>query len=383
MENASHSAMSVAHATARIVEYLSPGKLAMREVPLPDMDPEDMLIRVALCGVDGSELHMYRGELGWINDLAPLTFGDEIVGTVEAIGESASRARSLSVGDRVILEARWPCSNCDSCRAGQYYLCDQKGKGTGYGITSNRKAPQLWGGYATHVFVPKEALAYKLPDGLSDGAALIGGSPLANGMRWVTSAGVKPGDHVAIVGPGPQGLCCAIAAMELGAKVTMIGLETDELRLDLARQLGVTTTLAMARDADPDLVAQDLLARSGQANVVIDLAGVAPAKRLAFRLLAKMGTFVNVAISSPAIQQIDWVELLMKEIRLLSFASHPNFVEAGLQLALDLQKRGVDLADWVSETYPLEEAETALKAAAHELDGRPIKVALRPGNVAI
>lgn len=364
--------------SARIVDYVGPGSLELRTIPLPMPGPDDMLLNVSLCGVDGSEIHMFRGEIGWVNDLAPMTFGDEILGTVADIGPNAAAQRGLKVGDRVVLEAKWRCGECPPCRAGQYYLCDTYGLISGYGATSSAEPPHLWGGYASHVFVPKEALVYPVPAELDDRTALVGCSPLANGIRWVTEAGLKRGDHVAIIGPGPQGLCCALVAMAQGATVTIFGLPSDDSRLEMARSLGVARAIAIQSDDSPKDIAQQVIGESGPAQMVIDLAGVPSAKHLGLHLLAKMGTFVNVALSTPASQPVDWIDLLAREIRIVSFASHPNYVQAGLEMALDLKHRGIDIGEWITHVYALEDVDTALAAAAHELETHPIKVALDP-----
>ncbi|RZT94859.1 alcohol dehydrogenase/L-iditol 2-dehydrogenase/D-arabinitol dehydrogenase (NADP+) [Advenella incenata] len=363
--------------TAKYIEFVAPYTFEAREIHRPAIGEDDLLLKISLCGVDGSELHMFRGELQWVNDMAPLIFGDEIVGTVEEIGDRARRQRKLEVGDRVALEAKWPCNQCSSCLRRQYYLCDVHGIISGYGATTSKSPPFLWGGYSTHAFVPKQALVYKIPDTLHDSTALIGCSVLANGIRWVEESGVGDGDHVLIVGPGPQGLACALVALSLGAKVSMVGLRDDASRLELAMKFGVHNTFYVLPDG-PEGLAARVLQEAGQADVVIDLAGVQDAKLLGFAVVRKMGTFVNVALPFPSAQSMNWLDLLAREIRILSYASHPYTVEAGLAMAEKLLEKGIDIGSWITHIYPLGQAQIALEAAAYQTEERPIKVALNP-----
>lgn len=114
----------MAETTARGAVYTAPETIEIREFPLPEVGAEDMLVEVQLAGVDGSDIHMLRGELPEFNDLAPVIMGDEIVGEIAKIGDEAAAQRGLAVGDRVIVEAKWPCHDCDACRSGQYYACE-------------------------------------------------------------------------------------------------------------------------------------------------------------------------------------------------------------------------------------------------------------------
>ncbi|WP_281356184.1 zinc-dependent alcohol dehydrogenase [Arthrobacter mobilis] len=337
-----------------------------------------MLVEVVLCGVDGSELHMYKGEMAWVNEQAPVVFGDEIIGRVSSIGADAKACRGLDVGDLVTVESRWPCEGCRTCDTGQYYLCEKRNVFTGYGTLPMSHAPGLWGGYATHVFVPEYALAYKVPEGLSERTALIACSPLANGIRWVEKGGTKPGDHVAVIGPGTQGLACALAAVRLGAKVTLIGLEADCERLEVAKGFGVFHTVAMERGETVDVTIRRIQEAAGDVDVVVETAGAGTAKKLALELVRPLGTVVNVSVTTPAEQPVDWPSLIQREVTLVNPLSHPGAVDRAFELAQELLADGIDIGEWITHVYGLEEADKAIEAAAYKLDVRPVKVALQP-----
>jgi len=362
---------------AQAIVYEGPGRLTLRAVPIPSTGPDDMLVEVELCGVDGSELHMFRGELGWINDRAPLIFGDEIIGRVSAIGPAAEARRGLAIGDRVTIEARWPCATCPEPGTCQYFRCDNNPGRRGYGAIGLADPPGLWGGYASHVHVPREALAYRIPDAMAAGTALVAGSVFANGLRWSELSGAAPGKTLAIIGPGPQGLGCALAANQLGARVLVIGLEQDSVRLACAARYGADTVAIGAGEAEADVVAR-CQALVGPVDAVIELAGSSPAKSLAFALVRSKGLVANASVPFPAVQPFDWMGALMKELTVINPVSHPHMVARALEAAAALLAQGVNVGDLITHVFPLADAEQALCVAAYETDERPVKVALDP-----
>jgi alcohol dehydrogenase len=234
--------------SARAAVYEN-GRIAMREFPLPDVGVDDMLVEVLLAGVDGSEIHMLRGELAAIEARAPLIFGDEMVGRVSAIGDVAAKRRGLAVGDVVAVEAHWPCNACRYCQRGQYYACVKGIAGNTYGWIEAARPPALWGAYATHVYVPAPALVYRVPAGASLENALVSSSVLANALAWTAAAGVAMGKAVAIIGPGPQGIMAAMVAKLRGAEVVLAGLPRDTERLQFARDFSGAEVVELMGDA--------------------------------------------------------------------------------------------------------------------------------------
>jgi threonine dehydrogenase-like Zn-dependent dehydrogenase len=364
---------------ARVMVYQGPLNLEARELPLPEIGPEELLLEVLLCGVDGTEVHAFRGEIGWANEAAPLIFGDEVVGRVAVIGEVAKDRRGLDVGDRVVLDARWPCNRCRPCIQGQYFACEEATAArTGYGVMNVDRPPGLWGGYASHVYVPPGALLEKVPDGMDSKTALMACSVLANGIRWTSFGNIGLGTRVAVIGPGPQGLGTVLAAAHRGAKVVSIGLEEDAARLEVAKRLGAVQTIAIARDESTETTRERVLAGMGPIDVAIDVAGFVPAKQLALSLPRTMGVVLVPAVSTPPIQSVDFMSLLRREVALLSPRSHPHSIRPALELAAQMVGEGIDVGDFVSHIFPLEAAEEALRVAGGETGERPIKTALDP-----
>lgn len=373
--------MSSSGSFARAATYRGPENMNLEEFPIPEIGEDDLLLEVIMCGVDGSELAMYRGAFDYVNDRVPVIFGDEIVGRVAKIGAVAAAGRGLAVGDRVVVEARWPCKEgCHACDRGQYYLCERRGLKNGYGTMSAKEPPYLWGGYSTHTFVPPEAVVYPVPDDLSDRTALIASSPFANGIRWAQATDVAVGGHIAVIGPGPQGISCALAAIATGRRATLIGLEADATRLKLAAGLGATTFVT-SRDSSPDSTVQtaaDIVAEHGDVDAVIEVSGSPAGKALAMNLVRVLGTVVSCASPNPSTQPFDWRLLMWKEITLKGRLSHPNTVETAFEKARELRAQGVDVGDWITHVFPLDDVAGAIRTAAYQTEERPLKVALDP-----
>ncbi|MFD0043665.1 zinc-binding dehydrogenase [Pseudarthrobacter scleromae] len=359
--------------TATAVVYKGPEVFEIESVPLPELAPGDLLVEVEIAGVDGSEIHMFRGAFDTLNERAPLIFGDEIIGRVVAAGEPVGR--DIEVGDRVTVEARWPCDGCPTCDRGQYYSCENNPGREGYGHISLTRSPGLWGGYATHVFVPQRALVHRVPDELDLESALLACSVLANGLRWNNFAGIGSGDRVVVVGPGPQGLACAAVARRAGARVCVIGLEHDSERLTAATHLGAEGALVSAPGEEDELV-KEVRATLGEVDYVVEASGSTAAKELAVRLVRQQGTIVNVSVSRGG--SVDWLALLRKEVTLVHALSHPHTVEAAFKLAVKMQEQSTNWGELVTHRFGLSQAAHAIQVASFNTEERPIKVALIP-----
>ena len=363
------------HDLARGVVYEGPERLVLRDFPIPKIGPGDLLLEVVRCGVDGTELKQYRGEVSWINERAPVIFGDEIIGRVAVIGDDARAVRGLDVGDLVTVEAKWPCTECSTCKRGQYYLCT-KYIMRGYGMNSCAAAPHLWGGYATHAYVPPDAIVFRVPDDLPINTALYASSVLANGICWTEVAGISLGDSVAVIGPGPQGLGCVLAAAQRGAEVVAIGLPKDAKRLEVAKQLGAVATVTINPEDDAERTCAEVESVIGEVDTVIDTAGSPPAKQLSQQLVRTLGGIVNSAVPQPLVQPVDYMNLILEQVTLFHPAGHPNAVERSLGLARSLLRKGIDVGDLVTHVYPLDKTEEALLVASFATDEVPVKVAI-------
>ena len=276
-------------ASAMVLE--EPGRLAARQLPLPEIGDDDGLVRVEACGLCGTDHEQYTGVLPLGRPFVP---GHETVGVIDAVGPAASERWGVSVGDRVAVEVFQSCRECAACRAGEYRRCEAHGLGDMYGFIPVTKPPGLWGGYATYQYLAPDSLVVPVPSGMDPVIATLF-NPLGAGIRWgATVPGTAAGDVVAVLGCGIRGLAAAVAAREAGAAFIMVtgSGPRDAERLATAARFGADLTVDVAAE-DP---VQALRSRAGGlADVVVDVTAKAPAAFAQAVALARTGGTVVVA----------------------------------------------------------------------------------------
>ena len=268
-----------------------PRRLEPRSLPLPDVSTDSARLRIEACGLCGTDHEQYSGHLA-----APFSFipGHEIVGVVDEIGGDAAARWGITEGQRVAVEVFRSCRECEPCIRGEYRRCVRNGLATMFGFVDVDVAPGLWGGYATHLHLPSDAMLLPIPDDLDPVLATVF-NPLGAGIRWgATIPETGGGDVVVVLGPGIRGLCAAVAAKEAGASfVAMTGLgERDTDRLALASAFGVDLTIDVAAD---DPAAALKRATGGLADVVVDVTAKAPAAFAQGVALARPGATLVIA----------------------------------------------------------------------------------------
>jgi len=251
-----------------------PRMLADRELGVPEIGPDDGLLRVEACGLCGTDHEQYTGHLPAGFGFVP---GHETVGIVEEVGDRAAQRWGVQAGDRVAVEVFQSCRACDECRAGRYRRCVHHGLSDMFGFIDVEKTPGLWGGYATHHYLGPDAMLLPLPDALDPVLATLF-NPLGAGIRWTTTVGgAGEGDVVVVLGPGIRGLSACVAAKEAGASfvaVTGVG-PRDADRLALAARFGADLTIDVAVEHPVRALREATGGR--QADVVVDVTAKAPA----------------------------------------------------------------------------------------------------------
>ncbi len=277
--------------TAEALVLEEPRQLALRTLPVPEIGPDDGLLRVEACGLCGTDHEQFTGVLPASFAFVP---GHETVGTIEALGARAAGRWGVEVGDRVAVEVFQSCRVCGPCAEGDYRRCVVHGIGDMYGFVPVHKAPGLWGGYARFQYLSPDTLLHRVPAGLDPVLATIF-NPLGAGVRWgVTLPGTGPGDVVAVLGPGIRGLSAVAAADMAGAETVMVtGLgQRDAARLELAKRFGAEVVVDVAKD-DPVEV---LTRKAGRlADVVVDVTAKAPGALAQSIALARPGGTIVVA----------------------------------------------------------------------------------------
>jgi L-iditol 2-dehydrogenase len=340
-----------------VVQYaLEPLAVELREIGIPPIEDDDVLLEVGAVSVCGSDVHQSRNTQSWPVDI-PVVLGHEFGGTVAQVG---ARARGFREGDRVVCEtAARICGECLMCRGGRYNLCPSR-KGFGYGID---------GAMARFVRVPARCL-HHVPDSLPfDLACLAEPHAVAFNAMCVNST-VRPGDAVVVLGPGPIGLLCTRMAALSGANPLMVvGLTGDEARLDAARRLGATHTALADVDDVRSLVRS--LSPLG-ADIVCDSSGASDTLEAGLRMVRPDGHVIKVGWS-PDVIAVDVNPLVLGNVRLQGSFSH-NF--AIWERVIHLLDTGVTLPETiVGLRAPLEGWREAFDAMH---DRRVIKSVLLP-----
>lgn len=343
---------------------------------LPRIGDADALLRVEACGICGSDYEQYDGALRVPYPVIP---GHEPVGVIEEIGEVAARRWSVARGERVAVEALLPCGHCPACVQGAYRLCRGGGGGPPvFGYRPTELAPGLWGGYATHMYLPEHALVHRMSKEIPAELAVLF-NPLGAGLRWaVDLPRLSVGETIVILGPGQRGLASVIAAREAGAGCIIVtGLSRDERKLDLARTFGADHTIDVERE---DLAARVREITSGAgADVVVDVTAYAvEAVTQAIDIARRGGRVVLAGTKGPApVPGFLSDRVVTKELAILgAFGVDWRAYEAAVRL---IESGRYPLEQMHTHTLPLAEAERGLELLAGRVTGEhAVHIALVP-----
>lgn len=197
------------------------------EVPVPEIGPNDVLIKIKKTAICGTDLHIYNWD-EWAQKTipVPMVTGHEYVGVIEEVG---SHVKGYKKGDRVSGEGHITCGHCRNCRAGKRHLCRNT-----FGVGVNRQ-----GCFAEYLAIPAEN-AFRIPDDISDEVASIF-DPYGNAVHTAISFDLV-GEDVLITGAGPIGIMAVAIAKHVGARHVVIT-DINEYRLDLARKMGATLAI--------------------------------------------------------------------------------------------------------------------------------------------
>jgi len=266
------------------------GFIEVRDVPEPSPSPEQVKIKIAACGICGSDIHVRHDSFPY---WPPVTLGHEFTGTIVELG---SECRRFSEGDRVVAEPHTKaCGTCYLCRTGNIQICPEK-RSPGWGID---------GGMAEYICYP-EHLLHNIPETMTDDQASVV-EPTANAVTdMILRTGVRAGDFVVVQGPGPIGLMTAMVARAAGARdVAIIGTPGDAgLRLTTARELGFETLINIG-DTDPVQAVLDLTNGIG-ADVVAECSGAPKAIPLTADLVRKRGKICAIGLTGNRPVELPW-----------------------------------------------------------------------------
>jgi L-iditol 2-dehydrogenase len=331
----------------RAAVYRGPGDVRVEEVPVPAIGPGEMLVKVAACGVCGTDLK--KIEKGLLRP--PRVFGHEIAGRVAQVGAGVTSFRE---GDAVVVHHHVPCGTCFYCRAGAYAQCETyKANGTTAGFEPSG------GGFAEYVRAMPwivERGAIRVPDGvLPEEAAFV--EPVNTCLKAVRKAGIAKGETVLVVGQGPIGSMLMQLCRWAGASVIVSDRVPD--RLALARTLGASVVLDATHDVPAEVRA--LTDGRGADAVILAATGQAPFDQAVASTRAG-GRIVPFAATSPGERvEVDLGALSASEKSLVSsYSASVDVQDLAAQLVFS---REVRVAPLITHRFPLAEAPAAVALA--------------------
>ena len=340
----------------RVLMYYSNRDVRVERMPVPEIGPGELLVKVMASGICGSDvMEWYR------RDKVPLVLGHEVAGEVVAAGEGVEK---FSPGDRVAATHHVPCNTCHYCLNGHHTVCDTLLKGT-------RFHP---GGFAEYIRVPAinvDRGVFPVPEGVSyEKASFM--EPLACVLRGQKNARLKPGHSVLVMGSGISGLLHVALARALGAGLVAAA-DTIPFRLQKASEMGAHLALT----ADDRMIPAFRKANDGRLAdlVIVCFDGFIP---LALRSVERGGTVLlfggapEGATLPATINDLFW----RTEITLTgTYAGAPHDCDTALRL---IRAGSVPVEKTVTHVLPLEEGPAGFRAVCDPVRHDCIKVIVTP-----
>ncbi|NLU72474.1 alcohol dehydrogenase catalytic domain-containing protein [Streptomyces sp. HNM0575] len=348
----------------RAAVLFGPGDIRVVDREIPAFGPEEVLVRVAMCGACGTDLKILAGHFPQTPPFGEYTPGHEWTGTVAAVGENVDEFRP---GDRVCIEAHHGCGRCANCVTGKYTACLNYGD-----VSKGHRASGMTtdGGFAEYA-VHHVAALYRLPDHLSpeDGVLITTAGTGLYGLDAAQSYIV--GQDVAVFGPGAVGLMTVQMCRLMGAsKVILAG--TRKSRLDLGLELGADHVVDVTAE-DPVEKILELTGGAGL-DLTIEASGGPDTPQFCVDVTKRGGKILFVAFY-PGKVEFDLSSAIRKDITMYtSRGEGGNNVERAVALAASGQLQGERL---VTHHFPLEDIEEAFRVIK-ERDGDPLKVVIVP-----
>ena len=337
----------------RAARYAGEGRIELSTQPATAPGPGQVQIRVAYCGICGTDLHILHGHMDH-RVSAPQAIGHEMSGTVEAVGDGVT---SVTAGDPVtVMPLDW-CGDCPACRAGHGHICHNLDF---VGIETTGAMQELW-------TVP-ESIVVPLPEGVSlRHAALV--EPLAVAAHDVRRSRLVAGETALVIGGGPIGQLIALVARQTGARVILA--EPNAQRRAFAAAHGATAVDPLTEDLAA--VVQELTAGAG-ADVVFEVAGIAATAHDATAHARTRGRVVIVAIH-PQPVPIDLHRMFWRELELIGARVYER---EDFERAIDLiASDAVPADELITATVPLADTQSAFAALE---DARALKVLIDVQN---
>lgn len=349
--------------------FVGPGRIVLEDKPIPDVGPQDALLRITTTTICGTDVHILKGEYPVARGL---TVGHEPVGVIEKLG---SAVHGYSEGQRVIAGAITPSGDSYASLAGDH---SQSGAGCRHGykaVGGWRFGNTIDGCQAEYVLVP-DAMANlaPVPDGLSDEQVLMCPDIMSTGYGGAERAKIKIGDTVAVFAQGPIGLCAVAGARLMGA-TTIIGVDTIPARLAAAKRMGADHTIDFKERHPVDAIMK--LTDGRGVDVAIEALGQQQTFEWALRSIRPAGVLSSLGVYSQDLRiPLDAFAVGLGDHTIVTTLC-PGGKERMRRLMNVVQSGRVDLRPLVTHRFKLNQIEAAYELFSHGRDG-VLKVAITP-----
>jgi alcohol dehydrogenase len=353
--------------TMKATVFHAPGDIRVEEIERPRPGPGEALIRVTLTTICGTDVHIVKGEYPVRSGLV---IGHEPVGVIEELGAGIT---GYGPGERVLVGAITPCGQCHACLSGHLSQC---GHGSGYeAIGGWRFGNTIDGAQAEYLLVPNaQANLAKIPDDVSDEQAVLLADIASTGFSGAESGNVRIGDAVVVFAQGPIGLCATAGARLMGASL-VIGVDSDPVRLAMARRMGADVALDFSR---VDVVEEVRRLTGGRgADVAVEALGTQGTFESALRCVRPGGTVSSLGVYSGKLQiPYEAFAAGLGDHRIVTTLC-PGGKERMGRLLKTVQSGRFDPTPLITHRFGLGEIDEAYRIFSGRLDG-VLKVAVKP-----
>lgn len=344
----------MSHSVRAVVARTQGEPVTIETIEVPDPGPGEVLVAVKACGVCHTDLHYREGA---INDEFPFLLGHEAAGIVEQVGSDVTE---VAVGDFVVLNWRAVCGQCRSCRRGRPWYCFATHNATQkMTLDGVELSPALGiGAFAEKTLVAAGQATKVDPAAPPEVAGLIGCGVMAGLGAAMNTGNVGRGDSVAVFGCGGVG-DAAIAGAHLAGAHTIVAVDLDDRKLEMAREFGATHTVNSSIE-DPVEAIRAVTDGNG-VDVAIEAVGLPVTYQQAFNARDLAGTVVLVGVPNPeATLELPMIEVFGRGGSLKSSWYGDCLPSRDFPMLIDLYLQGrLDLDRFVSETIALDEVEEA------------------------
>ncbi|MGE5612772.1 MAG: L-threonine 3-dehydrogenase [Bacillota bacterium] len=330
-----------------------PGAEYREDLPIPQIGPDDVLVKVKRTAICGTDIHIYDWtEYAKQRLKPPMVFGHEFSGEIVEVG---SHVQNFKAGDRVAGETHIPCNNCIQCRTGNQHICE----------SMKILGVHTPGSFAEYISVPVDCV-WKIDDDIDDniGAML---EPMGVAVHGILSGEIG-GKSCVIYGCGPIGLMGVGAASACGAS-PIFAIDIFDDKLDIAKKMGATTVINAKKEDVHQIIMKATHGRG--VDVVVDFTGVASAIQEGFKLLKKGGRFTFVGLPSGSVP-LDLSEaIIYKEAKVNGITGRLMY-ETWYQCTEMLKSKRIDITPVIGGIYPLSEFNRAFEDLKNGCPGKMI-----------